>query len=100
MISISKNVYIDKLDDIVNEYSNAYHRTIKMTSHDVKSSAYFEFNVETNDKDPIFEDCDHVRLSKRLLIFAKAYTPNWSEEVFVIKKVEDAVPWTSVIGRL
>ena len=43
MTSISKNVYIDKLDDIVNEYSNTYHRTIKMKPVDVKDNIYADF---------------------------------------------------------
>ena len=54
MTSVSKNVYIVKLDDIFNEYNNIYHRTIKMKSTDAKASAYIDFNVESNDKDPKF----------------------------------------------
>ena len=52
MTLVSKNVYIDKLDDIVNEYNNTYHNTNKMKLADVKSSAYIEFNQENNKKDP------------------------------------------------
>ena len=88
MTSISKNVYIDKLDDIVNEYNNAYHTTIKMKPIDVKDNTYINTDKETNDKDPKFKVGDHVRISKYKNIFAKGYTPNWSEEVFVIKKVK------------
>ena len=51
MTSVSKNVYVDKLDDIVNEYNNAYHRTIKMKPVDVKDNAYIDFNEEVNDED-------------------------------------------------
>ena len=52
MTSISKNVYIDKLDDIVNEYNNTYHRTIKMKPVDVKDNTYIDFKKEANNKDP------------------------------------------------
>ena len=99
MTSISKNVYIDKLDDIVNEYNNTY-RTIKMKPVDVKDNTYIDFKKEVNDKDPKFKVGDHVRISKYKNIFAKGYTPNWSEEVFVIKKVKNRVPWTYVINDL
>ena len=85
MTSISKNVYIDKLDDTVNEYNNTYHRTIKMKPVNVKDNTYIDFKKEVNDKDPKFKVGDHVRISKYKNIFAKEYTPNWSEEVFVIK---------------
>ena len=97
MISISKNVYIDKLNDIVNEHNNTYHRTIKMKPVDVKDNAYIHFGKEVNDKDPKFKVGDHVRISKYKNIFVKGYTPNWSEEVFVIKEVKNTVPWTYVI---
>ena len=96
MTSMSKNVYIDKLDDIVDEYNNTYHRTIKMKPVDVKDNTYIDFNKEVNDKDPKFKVGDHVRISKYKFSFAKGYTPNWSEEGFVIKKVKNTVPWTYV----
>ena len=100
MTLISKNVYIDKLDDIVNEYNNTYHTTIKMKPIDVKDNTYINTDKETNDKDPNFKVGDRVRISKYKNICAKGYTPNWSEEVFVIKKVKNAVPWTFVINDL
>ena len=100
MTSIWKNMYIDKLDDIVNEYNNTSNRTIKMKSVDVKDNTYIDSNKEVNDKDPEFEVIDHVRISKYKNIFAKGYTLNWSEEVFVIKKVKNTVPWTYVINDL
>ena len=100
MTSISKNVYIDKLDDIVNEYNNTYHRTIKMKPVDVKDNIYIDFKKEVNDKDPKFKVSDYVRISKYRNIFAKGYTPNWMEEVFVIKKVKSTVPWTYIINDL
>ena len=89
--SVSKNVYIHKY---------AYHRTIKMKPVDVKDNTYIDFKKEVNDKDPKFKVGDHVRISKYKNIFAKGYTPNWSEEVFVIKKVKNTVPWTYVINDL
>ena len=88
MTAISKNVYIDKLDDIVNEYNNAYHRTIRMKPIDVKDNTYIDSEKEVNNKDPKFQVSDHVRTSKYKNIFAKGYTPNWFEEVFVIKKLK------------
>ena len=100
MTSISKNVYIDKLNDIVNEYNNTYHNTNKMKPIDVKDNTYINIDEETNDKDPKFKVGDRVRISKYKNIFAKGYTPNWSEEVFVIKKVKNTVPWTYVINDL
>ena len=97
MTSISKNVYINKLDDIVNEYNNTYHTTIKMKPIDVKDNSYINADKEINNKNPKFKFGDRVRISKYKNIFAKGYTPNWSEEVFVIKKVKNTVPWTYVI---
>ena len=91
MIAISRNVYIDKLDDIVNEYNNTYHRTIKMKPVDVKDNKYIDFKKEVNDKDRKFKVDDYVRISKYKNIFAKGYTPNWFEEIFVIKKVKNTV---------
>ena len=100
MTAISKNVYIDKLDDIVNEYNNAYHRSIKTKPIDVKDNTYIDFGKEVNDKDPKFKVGDYVRISKYKNIFAKEYMPNWSEEVFVIKKIKNTVPWIYVINDL
>ena len=88
MTSISKNVYIDKLDDIVNEYNNTYHTTIKMKPIDIKDNTYINTSKKIYNKDPKFKVGDHVRISKYKNIFAKGYMPNWSEEVFVIKKVK------------
>ena len=96
MTSISRNVYIDKLD----EYNNACHTPIKMKPIDVKDNTYINIDKKINDKDPKFKVGDHVRISKYKKIFAKGYTPNWSEEVFVIKKVKNTVPWTYVIKDL
>ena len=98
--SASKNVYIDKLDDIVDEYNNTYHRKIKMKPVDVRDNTYIGFKKEFTDKEPKFKVSDHVRISKYKNIFAKGHTPNWSEEVFVIKKIKNTVPWTCVIHDL
>ena len=98
MTLISKNMYIDKLDDIVNEYNNTYHRTIKMKPINVKDNTYIDFGQEVNDNDPKFKVGDHVRISNYKNISAKCYTPNWSEEAFVIKEIKNTVPWTYVIN--
>ena len=86
MTAVSKDVYVYKLNDIVYEYNNIYYRTTKMKPVDVKDDTYINFGREINDKDPKFKVVYHVRISKYKNIFAKGYTPNWSEEVFVIKK--------------
>ena len=70
MTSISKNVYIDKSDDIVSEYNNTYHNTIKIKPVDVKDNTYIDFGKEVNDKDPKFKVGDHVRISKMFLLKA------------------------------
>ena len=62
--SVSKNVYIDRLDDIVNEYNNAHHKTIKMKPLDVKDNTYINIYKEVNDKNPKSKVGDHVRISK------------------------------------
>ena len=93
-------MYIDKLDDIVGEYNSTYHTTITMKPVDVKENTYIDSKKEINDKDPKSKVGDHVRISKCKNIFAKGYTPNWSEEVFVISKIKNAVPWTYVINNL
>ena len=100
MTSISKNVYIDKLDDIVKKYSNTYHTLIKMKPVDVKDNTYIDFKKEVNDKNPKFKVGDHVGISKYKNIFAKGYMPNWSEEIFIIKKIKNTVPWTYVLNDL
>ena len=71
-----KNVYIEKSDDIVNEYNNIYHRTIKIKPVDVKDNTYIDFGKESNARDPKFQVGDHVRISKYKNIFVKGYTSN------------------------
>ena len=92
MAAYSKNVYFDVLDDIVDKYNNTVHRTIKMEPIDITDSSYAEYNENSNKKDPKFNVGDHVRISEYENIFAKGYTPNWSEEVFVISKIKNTVP--------
>ena len=98
MTSISKYVYIDKLNAIVNKYNNAYHTTIKMKPIDVKDNTYINTNKEINYKHPKFKVGDYVRISKYKNIFAKGYMPNWSEDVFVVDKIKNTVSWTYVIN--
>ena len=100
MTSISKHFYIDKLDNIVNEYNNTYHRAIKMKPISVEDNTYINIGKDVNDKDPKFKVGDHVRISKYKNIFAKGYTPNWSEEIFVIKEIQNTVSWTYIINDL
>ena len=76
MNAISKNVYIDKLDDKFHKYNNRYHSAIKMELVDVKLSTYIDWNKEINNKDPKFNTGDIVRISKYKNIFAKGYVPN------------------------
>ena len=71
-----------------------------MKPADVKDIMYNDFKKEVNDKDPKFKVGHHVRISKYKNIFAKRCTPNWSEEVFVVSKIKNTVPWTYVINDL
>ena len=96
---ISKNIYFDVLNDILDEYNNTYHRTIKMKPIDVKSN-FFAYYEESNRKDPKFKRGDYARISQYKNIFAKRCTPNWSEEIFVVKIIENTVPWTHIISDL
>ena len=100
MTFIGKNVYIDVLDDIVKKYINAVHSSIKMKPKDVVDDSFIEYSEETNEKDPKFKVGDNVRISKYKNIFAKGYTPNWSEEVFVVNKIQNTAPWTYLINDL
>ena len=65
-----------------------------------KDNTYIDFWKEVNDKDPKFKIGDHLRISKDKNIFVKGYMPNWSEEVFIISKITNTVPWTYVIHDL
>ena len=95
MTAISKNIYFDVLDDIVDKYNKTVHKTIKIKPIEVADHYYAEYNEDpSNKKDPKFKVGDHVRISKYKNIFAKGYTPNWSEEVFVINQINNTFPWT------
>ena len=87
MTAVTENVYIDKLDDIMGEYNNTYHRTIEMKPIEVKDNTYIDSINKVNDKDPKFKVCDHIRISKYKNIFAKGCTQNWSEEDFWLKNL-------------
>ena len=65
-----------------------------MNSINLKSSTYMNFNKSNNKKYPKFKVRDNVRISKYKNIFAKDYTSNLSEEIFVVKKIKNTVPWT------
>ena len=84
-------MYIEKLDDIVKEYDNTYHTSIKIKPVDVKDNTYINFKKEINKKDSKFKVSDYVRISKYKNVFAKGYMPDWSEEIFVFKKIKNTV---------
>ena len=96
MAAISKNVYFDALNDMVDEHNNTYHITIKIKPIDVGNDSFAECNEESNEKGPKFKKGDYVRISKYKNIFAKGHTHNWSEEIFVGKITKKTVPWTYV----
>ena len=100
MTAVSKSVYFDVLDNVVKKYNNGVHGTIKMKQTDVTSNSYAEYNEDSNEKDPKFKVGDRVRIWKYKNNFAKGYIQNWSEEVFIISKVKNTVPWTYVISYL
>ena len=74
--SISKNLYIDKLDEILNKYNNTYHKRIKMKPIDIISNKYINSSKEINYEDVKFITGGNVRISKYKSIFAKGYVPN------------------------
>ena len=99
MAATGKNVYYDVLDDIVNEYNNTKHSTIKMKLMDVKDNKRV-YIAEHNEKYSRFKVGDRVRISKYKNIFAKGYTPNWSREIIIVNKINDTVPYTYNIKDL
>ena len=94
MTATGKDVYYDILDDVVNKYNNTKHSTIKMKAKDVGNSNKRVYIDEHNKKRSRLKVGDRVRISKFKNIFAKGYTPNWSEEIFIANKINDAVPYT------
>ena len=93
MTATGKNVYYDVLDDVVNKYNNTKHSAIKIKPVDVKNNKRVYID-ERNEKDSRFKAGDRVRISIFKNIFAKGYTSNWSTEIFIVDKVNDAVPHT------
>ena len=71
-----------------------------MKPTDVTDDSYAEYNEDFNKKDPKFKVGDHVRISKYKNIFAKGYTPNWSEELFVVSKIKNTIPLSYVASDL
>ena len=100
MTTVSKNIYFDVLDDIVNKYNNTVHRSIKMKPIDVTSDSYAEYNEDSNEKDPKFKVGERARISKYKSVFAKGYTQNRPEEVSIISKIKNTVSWAYVISDL
>ena len=83
------------------KYNKTFHKAIKIKPTDVKRDSHPDQNVDSNEEYPEFKIGDHVRLLRYKNIFAKEYTPNWSEKVFIINKIKkETVPWTYVISDL
>ena len=99
MTSISKNVYIDALPGIVQDYNNSYHSTIRMKPNEVTAGSVI-YEKRKNRAKAKFKVGDRVRISKYKNIFTKGYMPNWTEEVFMINQVKNTNPWTYVIEDL
>ena len=91
---------MDKLDYILNKYNDTFHSTIKLKPVDIKSNTYIDSSKKINDENPKLKIGDNVRILKYKNLFATEYSPNWCEEVFVIKKVKNTVPWAYVINNL
>ena len=98
MAAVSKNVYFDVFDYIVDIYNNTYHTTLRIPSIDVEYGSYAECSVHFNAKDAKFKIGYHVRISKYKNNFAKWYALNWSGEILVISKVKNSQPLTYVIN--
>ena len=83
------------------KYNKTFHKAIKIKPTDVKRDSHPDQNVDSNEEYPEFKIGDHVRLLRYKNIFAKEYTPNCSEKVFIINKIKkETVPWTYVISDL
>ena len=92
MTAISESVYFHVLDD-VEKYNNSSQNYENKTNY-VTSDYYAEYNENYNEKDPKLKVGDHVIISTYKNNFAKEYTENWSEEIFVVSKIKNSVPWT------
>ena len=91
MTAVPKNIFFMFLDNIVKNDNNTYNATTKMKPADVKCDSYAEYSVDSNEKHPKFKVGYHARISKYKDVFAEGYTPNCSEEAFVIRKVKNTV---------
>ena len=100
MTAVLKNVYCDVFHNIANKYNNTVHRKIKMEPIDVTLDSFAECIEDSNVTKPKFKVGEHVRISKCKNIFAKGYTKNRSEKVFLVSKIKGTVPWTYVIISL
>ena len=100
LLGLVKKYYFDVLDDIVDNYNNTQHATIKMKPIDFKFNSHAEYNIDSNTKDAKSRIGDHVRISRYKNIFVKGYAPNWSEKDFVIGKIKNTVLWTYVNNDL
>ena len=98
--AISKNVYFDVLDDIVDKFNNTVHRTNKMKPIEVTNDSYVKYNESPTKKYPKFKVRDNFSISEYKNIFAKGHTSNWSEEVFVTSEIKNTPPWIYVISDL
>ena len=96
MTFISKNVYIDSLNDIANRYNNTVHRTTKMKPVDVTGDSYVEYNEGFNKKGPKFKVNDHVRISKYKFFLLKDMFQIGQEKFLLLL----TVPWTYTISNL
>ena len=100
MTDISKSVYFDVLDDIVNKHNNTVHKTFKMKATDVTDDSYAEYNEDFNKKILNLKLVTMLEFQNTKIIFAKGYVPNWSEKVFVVNKIKNAVSRTYVVSDL
>lgn len=94
--------WIDIIQDLVTKYNNTKHRTTGMKPVDVNVDNQWEIRsklqqLPTNVPEPKFQLNDHVRISKFKTIFEKGYTPNWTTEVFTIRKVQRTIPPTYLL---
>ena len=100
MISIFKNMCIDKLDDIINKYNNTYHNAIKIKPVDVKTNTYIDSSKEINDKDHKFKISDIVRISNIKIFLQKAKLQIVLKRFLWLKKVKNNVPWTYIMNGI
>ena len=83
MTSISKNMFINKLNNIVDKYNNTYDNTIRIKSVDVKSSTYIDFYKQNSTEHPKFKVDDHPETSKYKKLFSTGHYPSWSEDIVI-----------------